>query len=172
MNIASSPLQLDHYYFTKIALEAHEKGDANITNVVKNTVEISTAVGHPRRFRVQSDLDLLAPEGKQPSYTGSLQIVGFFTVDDAWPPDQINTLVYINAPSLLFGALREMIITLTARGPAPAVLLNTVTFRPGPEQGFASPPSDASPAASPKTRAAKEPNNRKKPSPKKSKLKE
>jgi preprotein translocase subunit SecB len=37
-------------------------------------------------------------------------------------------LVETNGPAMLYGALREMIYTLTSRGPWPAVTLKSVTF--------------------------------------------
>jgi preprotein translocase subunit SecB len=51
-----------------------------------------------------------------------------FHVVDAWPKAKVKALVEANGAALLYGAIRELVINLTSRGPWPAVVLNAVTF--------------------------------------------
>src|ERR1017187_10378335 len=49
--------------------------------------------------------------------TFSTGYAGFFAVDPAYPVEKVPMLVETNAPSVLYGAAREMFCNLTARGP-------------------------------------------------------
>lgn len=123
-----SPLQLERYFFSKIQLDAHITAEAKAKNTLDCGVEIGEAVDNPRRFQVSLELKLL-PTGKETTpYTGEFHAVGFFRVADDWPEERIMQLVEANGPALLYGALREMVISLTSRGPWPALTLESVTF--------------------------------------------
>jgi len=63
-----------------------------------------------------------------PEYTFEIEVVGLFDVDSEYPADKAENLVRVNGPAVLFGAIREMVANLTARGPFPTVELPTVTF--------------------------------------------
>jgi preprotein translocase subunit SecB len=123
-----SPLQLERYFFSKIELNAHTDADSKAEHTLQCGVEIGEAVDNPQRFQVTLQLKLLAPEKTRAQYTGEFHAVGFFRVVDSWPKEQTMQLVETNGPAMLYSALREMIYTLTARGPWPAVTLKSVTF--------------------------------------------
>ena len=97
---------------------------------------MSRAVETPNRFQVVLRLKLLSPEGKKAAYTGEIHAVGLFKVVDKWPKDKVEQLVEANGSALLYGAIRELLINLTSRGPWPVVVLNSVTFiRPNAKSG-------------------------------------
>lgn len=122
-----SPLQLERYFFSKIELNAHTDADSKAEHTLQCGVEIGEAVDNPQRFQVTLQLKLLAPEKTRARYTGEFHAVGFFRVVE-WPKEKTMQLVATNGPAMLYSALREMIYTLTARGPWPAVTLKSVTF--------------------------------------------
>jgi preprotein translocase subunit SecB len=124
----TSPLQLERYFFSKIELNAHTDADPKAEHTLQCGVEIGEAVDNPQRFQVTLQLKLLGPEKAKTRYTGEFHAVGFFRVLDAWPKDRKMQLVETNGPAMLYGALREMIYTLTSRGPWHAVTLKSVTF--------------------------------------------
>jgi len=64
-------------------------------------------------------------EARQP-YSIHLLTVGFFQVSQGWP--EPLKLLEINGASILYASAREFLITITARGPWPAVTLPTVSF--------------------------------------------
>lgn len=142
-----SALQLERYFFSRIELNAHTDADPRMEPTLQCHVEVGVAVDNPRRFQVTLQLKLLTPEKQAAGYTGEFQVVGFFQVLDGWPPEQILPLVETNGPAMLYGALREMIYTLTARGPWPAVTLKSVTFLKAPDEAGARPPVKADKAA-------------------------
>jgi preprotein translocase subunit SecB len=47
-----------------------------------------------------------------------------------WPDDKIDALVSSNAPALLYGAIREMVVNLTGRSKHGSIHLQTVRFAP------------------------------------------
>ena len=61
-------------------------------------------------------------------------MLGFFLVLDGYPEDKIERLVHINGPSMLYGALREIVKAVTLRGPYGAIILQSPSFYlPEPE---------------------------------------
>jgi hypothetical protein len=75
---------------------------------------------------------LLPSEGNVPFYTGEFVAVGFFRVRPDFPADQATKLVAVTGTSMLYGAVREMVANLTARGPAPMLNLVSVAFTDTP----------------------------------------
>lgn len=61
-------------------------------------------------------------------YQLEVEALGSFRVADDWPQDKIKALVYANGTSLLYGAAREMISSITARGPYEMITLPTMSF--------------------------------------------
>jgi hypothetical protein len=83
-------------------------------------------------------------EGDDPvPYTGEIEAVGFFSVDQTWPEGNVGQLVVVNGPAVLYGMVREMVAGLTARGPHKPITLPTVTFV---DQTLKVPGSDSAPA--------------------------
>ena len=54
--------------------------------------------------------------------------MGLFRVVDGWPPEKLPLLVEANGAALLYGAIRELLLNLTSRGPWPQQALRSVTF--------------------------------------------
>jgi len=73
-------------------------------------------------------LKISSPPKEEACYTGEIHAVGLFHVMNGWPAEKIQLLVSANGAALLYGAIRELLLNLTARGPWPEVLLNSMTF--------------------------------------------
>jgi len=83
----------------------------------------------PSRWMVTISVSIGKEEDKRCSpYILDVGVVGFFKVAEDCPEDMRSALVRANGPAVLFGSVREMIASLTARGPYPRVDLPTVTF--------------------------------------------
>lgn len=67
-------------------------------------------------------------ENPAPHYTYHIEIFGLFSLAEEFEPKDPDSFVKVNGAAVLYGAAREMIATLTARGPYDAVELPTVTF--------------------------------------------
>jgi preprotein translocase subunit SecB len=125
-----SPLQFERYFFTKVKVDANPAGKVDAVNTLNCEVELAIAEGDPKRFQVVLRLKLLSPAGMEACYTGEIHAVGLFRVVDGWPEANRAKLVEANGAALLYGAIRELVLTITTRGPWPPILLNSVTFIP------------------------------------------
>lgn len=123
-----SPLQLERHFFTKIHVDAHRDSDLSPNVKLSSEVEIARADQDPKRFQLTLRLKLLPSSDKKPNYTAEIHVIGLVRVAENWPEAKVLQLVEANGPALLYGAAREMLCNLTARGPWPMLCLNSVTF--------------------------------------------
>src|SRR5665213_2204287 len=123
-----APLQLERYYFTKVAIESHLGVDGNEPNLLGCEIGIGQSDDNPKRFKVSLRVVLTSQPGKQACYTGEIRADGFFQVHSEWPVEKIQQLVESNGVAMLYGAIREMVFNVTAHGPWLPVHLMAVTF--------------------------------------------
>jgi preprotein translocase subunit SecB len=134
--MSASPLSLVNYFYTSIEIRANE----NITeeDLEKRTpfgadVEVQVACGHAdgseTDFMVSLTIELTARVGHLQSYYGTLSMTGFFTIDPRFPADEREKLLSIAGPSILYSSARDFIQTITSRGPWPALMLPTISFK-------------------------------------------
>lgn len=156
-----SKLLLERHFFTKIALNFNETGDASVSCMVSSKLEGGRSIASEfpgsvemqDHYRVMLTVRLISPPEKLACYTGEISTIGFFRVDQSVPVDKQAKFVIVNGATLLFGAVREMVANLTARGPAPSVTLVAVDFSETPVQESA----DADVARAKDTRDVKKP---------------
>lgn len=125
-----SPLQLESYAFDKIELEAQDNPNPSHHNLIGGEVTHGVASEDPRLWHVILDISLGATEGETPLYRGRIVAEGVFRVHPNWPEEKIEALVSSNAPALLYGAIREMVVNLTGRSKHGLINLQTVRFAP------------------------------------------
>lgn len=137
MNIA--PMQLETYFITAFHITTRHNFNpekrqkyriSNLQSEVKYLVkkELPNVWQVPLAIRYTPQADENVP------YGFSLSIVGFFKVHDKYPKDKMEQLVHFNAPAILFSAAREVLATMTGRGPWGTILLPSVNFLPKPER--------------------------------------
>jgi len=126
-------LQLEKYFFIKVFFEANPKfkssakgsrADLNVTN------SVSLISKEERIWRVTLVLKALSDEEFVP-YKIDIGIVGFFRIDKKIPENEMEELVAVGGSSILYSATRDFVLTLTSRGPWPAVFLPTTSFTKG-----------------------------------------
>jgi preprotein translocase subunit SecB len=142
----TSPLQLDRHFFTKIHLDAHPHADAAAKPRLQAEVDVAPAENEPRRYQLTLRLKVVPPPDKKLPYTAEIHVVGLVRVAPSWPEETLHQLVEVNGTALLYGAAREMLCNLTARGPWPMLSLHSVSFVP-PAKPPAPTPPPARPAA-------------------------
>jgi hypothetical protein len=78
----------------------------------------------------QVDLKVgFAPSGDSNApYSFSAEIVGLFVVIDDMPKEEVHAFVNANATSVLYSTLREIVHTITSKGPYFPLLLPTPCF--------------------------------------------
>lgn len=128
------PLQLERSFFTKLHIDVNPeyRSDQNKTG----NAEIEIAVGlnvaqhneDPNRYQIRLIIDGVEGKEAPTPYNISLQIVGYFIVDNEFEHDNIGRIVEINGASILYSAAREQVLTVTGRGPWGSFHLPTVNF--------------------------------------------
>lgn len=123
----SSPLELKEYFFPVIQAVADPDATENDRDF-DLTVNVALARNAEEElYQVTLNIESIAGEGKKQQYQVSMSVVGIFTVSPSFPePDK---LLYINGASILYGAARELLITVTSRGPWPEITLPTFSFK-------------------------------------------
>jgi preprotein translocase subunit SecB len=133
MNIA--PLQVKHYFiesFQITAIKAFDRKKAvkNIEDILKSDTKYLVNKTNPKSWQVQLNILLKPDISDNIPYEFNLSLVGFFEIDDPKQKD----IVYINAPAMLYSAAREIIASITGRGPWGSVILPSINFLPIPNK--------------------------------------
>ena len=109
-------------------MDAHPDGDPDTDGELETQVDLAKAESDPKRYQLTLRLKLISAGGKNPRYTADIHVVGVLRVAGGWPETAVRQLVQANGPALLYGAAREMLCNITARGPWPMLCLHSVTF--------------------------------------------
>ena len=72
--------------------------------------------------------DPQAPAQKRCPYDLDMRAMGIFSVAERFPPERQEELVYENGAALVYGAIREMVATVTSRSLSGKLMLPTPTF--------------------------------------------
>ena len=148
-----SPLDLRHYFVTHSLMSANADFDPEKEiGLVREDVQVDCRVQPPAEggdeWQVVLNLHQNVGPEKNAPYNFALSITGFFVVHPGWPHEH-EELVRTNAPTMLYGASREIVRGLTAQGPFFGLVLPSVSFYPLWE--------DEKPALTPAAEAAPEP---------------
>lgn len=125
-----SCLKLNKYFFTRIKVEANAAAgkQSEYESEISSHAECEPHKDDPRKWMVVLTVKVEAEKDKIHPYEIDVQVIGLFTFLKEEDPEKIKKIVHVNAPSLLFGAVREMVANVTARGPYAAVQLPCVAF--------------------------------------------
>lgn len=128
-------LQLQRYFFAKVAIEAQPDGRDN-PGKVDTELEVARSKDNPDEFMVVLTVKLVNAEEKHAPYCGEVVVIGYFQLQPGNPKPEAS--VAKAGAAMLYGAAREMITNITARGPWPAIQIQIVDFykqtadQPGP----------------------------------------
>jgi preprotein translocase subunit SecB len=127
----TAPLQLKHYFIEHFQITAHKEFNRNktpkmISDKLKSDVKFLANSKNSKLWQVRLNILFKPDDIDNFPYDFNLSLVGFFEVDDPKRKD----IVYINAPAMLYSAAREIIVTITGRGPWGSVILPSVNFIP------------------------------------------
>ena len=127
--LSPSPLILHQHYFRAVHLDAAgEEQDDFGDGTLGTSREFHQHPDDPRRWIVDLRVEFGPEKENSPTpYQCNCLVRGFFEVHSAYSGDP-ERLIRITAASMLYGAAREMIANLTARGPHGMVNLPSVSF--------------------------------------------
>lgn len=123
-----SPLQLKDYRFSEIVLQAHPEGRAVAPEHISTQITGSESPDDPHALIAQLTVSWERTDETSLAYTGRFAIAGAFHVaEEVSMPERLDVM-RVNAVSLLYGAVREMVLNMTSRCAAGPLLLPTLSF--------------------------------------------
>lgn len=123
-----SQLQLKQLYFTSIRWEQQETGSLDAPIRINTRIEGGEDKANARILNIRLNVTVSGDPENPLAYTGDLTVVGLFEVDETYDVTRHLDVMRVNAVSLLYGAVREMIMTLSARSGPGILCLPTLSF--------------------------------------------
>ncbi len=137
-----SALTVERAFFTRVEITASTEPAAKPAPTFETSVAAGADPANPRRYQLTVTVKLAADATSPTAYVGTVEAVGFLVVAEQYPAEHVERLALVHGSTLLFGMIREMLCTVTARGPWPMFVLPTASF-----SDLVPPPAPASPPA-------------------------
>lgn len=130
-----SPLLLKNYFLTNLQISANphyepQKPYQYLFNNITCNVKHLTNKKLPNVWQVQLNLSYSPGKEENIPYRFSINLVGFFELHRKESNSTTDILVAIGAPSILYSTAREILASITGRGPWNAILLPMADFMP------------------------------------------
>lgn len=125
-----SPIQLEEYKILRIHFDTRFIEGEATPLVFRHAVTATPQDGTDTKWLVRLDVQFM-PEtdaGSAP-YIGEIAVVGIFSLPADFQKEKASDMVHMNGGAILFGAVRELLSTITARGIHGAIMLPTVDAR-------------------------------------------
>jgi preprotein translocase subunit SecB len=164
----NAPLSLDLSFPTLIHVVSAPEGSCNGGYDVQCDLQVGQSTNNERRWRVQLGVKFKAKGATVAAHSGEVTYVGIFTVDDDFPLEKMYRLIGVDAPSILYSSIRELVALLTGRGQTKTVLLPAVSFIenvvvPSKEDSAGKEPALTTPPAAPRKTKARPVRHRSRP---------
>ena len=123
-----SAFQLNRLFFTDVRITAQQ--EAGPRGELDTQFRFTGAASDPEQLHWTIVLRVtLEPKvATKPSYSGTVEAVGTFTISEMVPAGERARFAYISGCGIVYSSIRELVANITSRGPWPTVLLTTVTF--------------------------------------------
>ena len=126
----ASPLQLKQYWLSSLSVSTNPQfdpsGEAQLK--IESNAQRTPNAHDPKEWKVDLRVQSKVEDPKSFPYNFSLEITGVFGFATDVPAESREKIIAANGPALLYGALREILVSVTSRGPFSPVILPTVTF--------------------------------------------
>ncbi len=135
-NTKKPPIELTSHFFTQVSLVADINALPSILAQkevgyrFKMDVDIAPPNADREDYQVTLRIETEECEGLVKAYDALIEVVGFVLVDQSIPEEGREQTAGVLGSSLLYGAAREYLYTLSLRGPYPAIYLPTTSFIP------------------------------------------
>ena len=127
--IPISPLQLKQHLFTEISVRAFEKGSAEAAASFEPAVLCERFAPLANHWRLGLVIKLKSANPDKPlRYEAEVGIQGLVEVNSGFPEEKREQLAFVNGLSLLYSAVREILLTVTGRCVHGPMCLPTLNF--------------------------------------------
>jgi preprotein translocase subunit SecB len=124
-------LKVIDYVIPEVECRANPACPANPQDVVPPSIRVGNRLAVKENeedvYRLSLHVEFGGPEEKC-SYFGQIRVVGLFSIHHSTANKEIVLLV--GGLGVLYGAVREFILSITSRGPNAPLMLPIVQFRP------------------------------------------
>ncbi|WP_321368032.1 hypothetical protein [uncultured Desulfuromusa sp.] len=121
--MAKSLIELKSYFFPIVDIKANPKH--NPEDEIDITLDIDSAVLKPDErynyYQLLTDIKVSEEDSKNEPYLYHVQTVGFFSLNDDLPKNELKELLHNRGIESLNSATRELILMITGRGPWGAI---------------------------------------------------
>ncbi|WP_084457694.1 protein-export chaperone SecB [Desulfocurvus vexinensis] len=137
-DVKKPPLEMKEHFFTKVSFAANDSlteedvaSSKPFEHDFKCFVEVLTNNKDPLLHQVRLKIVVAEKEDALKAYDIEIEVVGLFRPTREFDTDEeLKGMIQIIGATLLYGAAREYIYSLTLRGPWPPVYLPTTSFIP------------------------------------------
>lgn len=124
------PVAIKQYFITNLSVKANPQAQPGIEGQANIDAQATSARNSDNKklWRVGLDVTCTPVPGSIIPYFVQVEAVGFFEIEDSVAEENAEALISNLGPSMLYGAIRELVVLVTGRGPNPALVLPTFTF--------------------------------------------
>jgi preprotein translocase subunit SecB len=127
--IPISPLQLKSHSFPIIRLQAMPGGKNTSQTSFNRNVSFIPLPERPNEWQLELTIKIASVDPTNPFlYDLEVIVIGIVEVRAELPEEQKKQIAVVNGFSILYGAVREMVINLTCRSPYGPLTIPTITF--------------------------------------------
>ncbi|MCC5790150.1 MAG: protein-export chaperone SecB [Opitutales bacterium] len=127
--IPPSPVQLRSSHFKEIEVNALEEGSLENPFSLTPRVETAPSVDHDRIWRIDLTVTIQSDPENPFAYNGKVRAIGIIEIHPDIDASQVAPFARVNGVTLLYGIIRELVHTLTARSEHGEWILPTLDFR-------------------------------------------
>jgi len=121
--------QLRRHYISQLEFSSIEEVVPDPHGVEATaSIAMGPNTANPRNWRLELTVKFSVRHEQKEISKGTVVFVGIFDVNPQVPEDEMPRLVAINGASILYGAAREMIANISARGSNRLVTLPSISF--------------------------------------------
>jgi len=117
--MVDQPFKFEKYFFPIINIVANQNHKPTEPKDVMFDVSsnLMTPKETQRIYQLNINIHVVEEESTNFPYTGGLQVVGLFSVNDSIDKEEIEALISSKGAGILYSAAREFLLTVTGRGP-------------------------------------------------------
>ncbi|MBK1830524.1 protein-export chaperone SecB [Verrucomicrobiaceae bacterium R5-34] len=125
-----SPIQLLSRKFLNIELHPQAQNEEAWNFGLSHMIFVERDEDDPTLWRATVGVRLKDKEEKQPApYIGEIRCAGHFRLDPEFPENKAEDMVHLNAGAILYGAIREFVLTHTSQSVHGELVLPTLDAR-------------------------------------------
>lgn len=125
-----SPIQLLGRKFLDITLRSHAIEGSSDSFELSHLIAVVRDEEDPTHWRTKFGIRIEnKSDQKSARYTGEITVAGHFSLAQEFPEEKAEQMVYMNSGAILYGAIRELVLTLTSQSIHGELLLPAIDAR-------------------------------------------